>query len=253
MTEVPEHLLERSRARRAALGLGGDAGAAPVPAKAETADAPAEAPTAAATPAPAAAPTPVAEPEPVPPFVEAALTRKKVPFWMVPVLAMLPLWALMYALTLDKPTPKEAGPLLLGAEAYSSCSSCHGGGGGGGVGPALNGGAVVAAFPNAADQLFWIMEGTAGFKELGIATYGANQVPVGSGGNMPGWKNSMTAQQLIGVVRHERETLSGEKQDAESLKATYEAIQAMIDEKYPERSAEFKAAIDEWSMLPPEL
>jgi mono/diheme cytochrome c family protein len=236
------------------LGLGGDAAAAPVPAKAEAAEPPAEAPAAAATPAPAVAPPPVAEPEPVPPFVEAALTRKKVPFWMVPVLAMLPLWALMYALTLDKPTPKEAGPLLLGAEVYGvSCASCHGGGGGGGVGPALNGGAVLAQFPNAADQLYWVMEGTAGFKELGIATYGANEVPVGSGGNMPGQKNALDAKQLIGVIRHERETLSGQAQDAESLKAEYEAIQAMIDEKYPERSEEFKAAIEEWSMLPPEL
>ena len=30
MTEVPEHLLARSQSRRAALGLGGDAPAAPV-------------------------------------------------------------------------------------------------------------------------------------------------------------------------------------------------------------------------------
>jgi menaquinol-cytochrome c reductase cytochrome b/c subunit len=60
MTEIPEHLLQRSRERRKALGLpvpGEEGGAAEEPAPAESAAAPAEAAEAPAeTPAPAAAP-----------------------------------------------------------------------------------------------------------------------------------------------------------------------------------------------------
>lgn len=245
MTEVPEHLLQRSKARRAALGLGGDAGdvAAPAAPKAGAEVATTEA----AAPAAAAAPVVEAPPvvEKLPPFVETAIARKKIPFWAASVLAILPVWALVYGLTLDKPTPKEAGPLALGSATYASCAGCHGGSGAGGSGPALNGGAVLETFPNAADHLHWVIEGTAGFQALGLTTYGANNKPVGGGGVMPAWA-SLTAQELIGVVRHEREALSGGSFDP----AEYEQIQAMVDENYPERSAEFKEAIAAWADLP---
>ena len=106
MTEIPEHLLARSRARRAAMGGGG--GDTPAPTEsaatpATTSSAPAPA---AAAPAPAAPAVPEA-PAPVPPWVEAANERKKIPYWAVPVLALLPVWAVVYMLTLDKPTDLE--------------------------------------------------------------------------------------------------------------------------------------------------
>jgi len=85
VTEVPEHLLKRSRDRKAALGGGGDSGgdapAASTPAVSESTEV---APKAAA---PVAAATPAAAPEPVAPYVEAALKRKKIPFWAMPMLA----------------------------------------------------------------------------------------------------------------------------------------------------------------------
>lgn len=253
MTEIPEHLLQRSRARRAALGLGGDAGDAPAAAPATTtpkAAAPTEAAAPAAAPAPAPAPKP-AKIEPRPPYVETALRRKKIPFWVIPVLAALPIWGLMYALTLDKPAPKTAGPLTEGATVYGSCAGCHGPTGGGvGSFPKLSGGAVVEEFPDAADHLYWVMEGTAGFKALGIATFGASNKPVGGAGNMPGWQ-SLTAQQLISVVRHERETLSGEQMDAAKLEAEYQAMLDMVKEKFPDRASEFEEAINGWAGLPP--
>lgn len=253
MTEIPEHLLQRSRARRAALGLGGDAGDAPAATPATTAPTAAAATEAAApAAAAAAAPTPApAKPKPIPPYVAAATQRKKIPFWVIPVLAALPIWALMYALTLDKPAPKMAGPLSEGATTYGSCAGCHGPTGGGiGSFPKLSGGAVVEEFPNPADHLYWVMEGTAGFKTLGIATFGKSQKPVGGAGNMPGWQ-SLTAQQLIGVVRHERETLSGEKMDAATLQKEYADMLAMVKEKFPARASEFEDAINGWAGLPP--
>lgn len=246
MTEVPEHLLQRSRARHAALGLGGDeGGAAPVPAS------PTE--TAPAATTAAAAPVPVVEPEPevpaiVPPYIEAARRRKKMPFWAVPVVAFTPIWVLIFALTLDKPTPKEPGPLALGAATYTSCSACHGGGGEGGVGPQLNDGKVLETFPKFADQLYWVMQGTQGFKNQGLTTYGTGVKKPLDAGNMPSWADALTAEQLIGVVRHEREKLSGEKFDPK----VYDETLAMIKAKYPEKLADFQAAVDSWKDLPPD-
>ena len=246
MTEVPEHLLQRSRARRAALGLGGDeGGAAPVPAT------PTETAPAAAAAAPA--PVPVAEPEPevpaiVPPYIEAARRRKKMPFWAIPVVAFTPIWVLIFALTLDKPTSKTPGPLALGAATYTSCSACHGSGGEGGVGPQLSGGKVLTTFPNFADQLYWVMEGTQGFQNQGLTTYGTGVKKPLSGGVMPAWGDALTASQLIGVVRHEREHLSGEKFDPK----IYDDTLAMIKAKFPSKLPEFQAAIDSWKALPPD-
>jgi mono/diheme cytochrome c family protein len=251
LTEVPEHLLQRSRARRAALGLGGDAGAAPATTPAPAASTEAAPAAAAAAPAPAApvAPAPPPPPEKLPPYVETAMRRKKIPVFVIPVLVMLPIWALMYALTLDKPTATTAGPLTEGATVYSKCAGCHGGTGGGGVGPQLSGGAVVKQFPNIGDQLHWVMLGSEGFKAAGLDTYGVSKNPIKGG--MPGWQ-TLSAEELIAVVRHERETLSGEKVDAAQLKQQYDDIQKMVDKEFPDRSGEFKAAIDGWAALPPE-
>lgn len=250
MTEVPEHLLQRSRDRRSALGLGGGdiaAAAAPKPAAevavADSGAAPA-ASAASAAPAPATQAAPETKAEPVAPYVEAGMRRKKIPVWAMPVLAALPIWAIIYAGTLDKETPKQQGPLALGTEVYTAkgCAGCHGGSGGGASGPALTN--LSADFPNPADQLFWVMEGSDGFKAKGLATYSEAQKPVKGG--MPGWATTLTAEELIGVVRHEREAFSGEKFDA----ATYDKMLEMIAKEFPDRQAEFKEAIDAFKLLP---
>ena len=124
MTEVPEYLLARSRERRAAMGGGGDAGEAEAAPAAS-----AEAAPAAATPVPVpaaeTAPAEPAEPEPVPPFVEAAERRKKMPVWVVPVLVCLPIWAIYYVGTLENPPQAATGLLGEGQEVYaSSCAGC---------------------------------------------------------------------------------------------------------------------------------
>lgn len=217
MTEVPEHLLRRSQERRAAMGLGpepGDAGGGDTPA---ASDAASSAPAAAAPETPAgSAPLPVppkaadAPPPPKAPFVEAAERRKRVPMWALPVLAALPVWAFLYAGTLDPKTSAASDPVTAGAAIYSErCASCHGGTGGGGVGPALADGAVLETFGDAADQVAWVSGGSEAFLEAG--TYGDAARPVEGG--MPAFGGTLTPEELVAVVAHERVTLSGEEYD----------------------------------------
>lgn len=210
MTEIPEHLLARSRARRAAAGLGGEA--APTGGEVEVASAatPAASP-AAATPAtqPAAAPPPP-PPPPTPPYIQAYKDRRKIPFWVMPVLLALPLYLFIYANTLVKPSAGETGPLATGKSLYvTNCSGCHGAGGEGGVGPAFVGGAVTATWPDFKDHIKWVHLGSGKWPD---ATYGAQNKPIGSGG-MPsfGQKDggTLTDLEIAQIVRYEREVLGG--------------------------------------------
>jgi mono/diheme cytochrome c family protein len=244
MTEIPEHLLARSKARKAAAS--GDASAATAPSASAAVEKAASTEAAATTAAAPAVPEPKAEDTYVAPHIQAELSRPKIPVWALAVLAFLPVFAVMYALTNDKASPKEAGPLALGTETYSRCASCHGATGGGGVGPGFA--EVTTVFPNIADQLEWVMKGTDGFKADGKTSYGATNKPFV--GVMPGWAKDLNAKELIAVVRHEREGFAKEKFDPAK---EYPAIQKMIDEKFPDKSAEFKAAIEEWKNLPPDL
>jgi mono/diheme cytochrome c family protein len=215
LTEIPEHLLERSRARRAALGLGGgDAGAAP--AKAEPSAAPAAEARAAVPARAAAAPVEVAKaPEIVlSPYAQAALARKKIPFWAVPVLLFLPLWGFLYWGTLDPHTEKAAGPLAAGATIYTKCASCHGAtGGGAGSIPALT--TTHDTFPDFAEQVWWVVSGSAN-SPPGVAKgtpYGSPARPGGQRiavGGMPAWGNGLTAKELLEVVYYERVHFGGE-------------------------------------------
>lgn len=216
LTEVPEHLLKRSQDRRAALGLGGgDAGGSAAPAASASTEV---APAASAAPAAAAAPVPevVKEPEPVPAYVQASLDRKRIPIWAMPVLAFLPVWAVIYAQTLSPPPKTELSQLDLGAALYSQCAGCHGGSGGGGAGRPLADGEVLKTFPNIANQLEFIRLGSAGFEGVPYGNPdrdGPGQPHKGlsyNGNPMPTF-SKLTDAQLLEVTRHERETLSGEE------------------------------------------
>jgi mono/diheme cytochrome c family protein len=68
------------------------------------------------------------------------------------------------------------------------CTPCHGpGGGGGGIGPQLNHGAVVRAFPNIQD-------------EIKIVTDGKGEMPAFS-------KRDMTKDQIRAIVKYTRTAL----------------------------------------------
>jgi mono/diheme cytochrome c family protein len=226
VTEIPEHLLKRSRDRRAALGLGGGDEAA-----AGSGDAPAAAPatTGAAAPAapppsgpagrqPAPAEAPAPPPKPDPPYIAAAKTRRKIPFWAMMALSLMPLWVFMYVRSVTVPPKVATGPLGVGAEVYSNCASCHGSAGEGGVGRELDKGNVLQTFPHIEDQLRFVYFGTANYNLAGVKSYGNPDRPggphlAGSLGPMPAWGSTvggaLTDDEILAVVCHERFTISG--------------------------------------------
>jgi mono/diheme cytochrome c family protein len=221
VTEIPEHLLKRSKERRAAIG-GEDAPAAEA-APATASEAPAEAAPAAATPAvpaaAAAAPAEVAPPpKPVRPEVAAALQRKKIPFWAMPVLAALPLWAYVYQATLEPPPAGESDPLVLGEDVYGGCAGCHGASGGGaGAIPGLTG--VLETWPDYRDHMMWVRLGSAGWP---ADTYGATDKA--KGGGMPEHP-SLTDAELAQVTLYERVAFGGLEEGSEE----YLALVAIAD------------------------
>ena len=204
MAEVPEHLLERSRARRAALGLGGDApaegsapAATPAPAASEgSAPAPAAA---------AAAPAPVIEPEPTPePVIRP---RRRVPGFVLPVLVMLPFWAMLYAGAFgERHTGEELTPAQLGQQLYTAqgCAGCHGGNGEGGVGPAL--GDVETVFPEIEGHIAWIKGGS---QSVGVGNpYGDPAAGRVAKGGMPAFAQ-LSDEELEALAIYEREAFGG--------------------------------------------
>jgi mono/diheme cytochrome c family protein len=216
VTEIPEHLLKRSKAART-QAEGGTPAAEPAASTPGTAAA-----TTSATPAvptPAAAPAaPVGPPPPKPdiPVVAAAKARKKIPFWAFATLSTLPLWAFMYVRALTPTTERIPGPLGDGALLYSGCSSCHGSNGEGvaGLGYQFSQQEVLKTFPHIEDQLRWVYGGTDAYFTAGVQSYGDPNRPGGAHitkarGTMPGQAGQLTDAQILAVVCHERFTLGG--------------------------------------------
>lgn len=238
MTEIPEHLLKRSRERRAAIGQGEDGGgdgAAPSDAPSSSAPAKTASTAAATTPAStgpatrtgAAAPEVPKPPKPDPAYVVAAKQRRKVPWWAMATLSLMPVWGFMYVRALTASTEAAEGPVGLGAEIYNACASCHGGGGGGGVGYAFTGGEVLKTFPNIEDQLRYVEYGTEGYNLEGIEIYGSPDREggphvTGAKGNMPAFGGQLTGYEILGVVCHERYTLGGADPSSEEYEAEFE-------------------------------
>lgn len=215
MTEVPEHLLKRSRDRRAAIGGGGggdDAGSA---APAAPGEAPGTGLAASAVETPAAAAPAVVEeappPPPPPPYVQAALARPKIPRFAIPALAALPLWALIYAGTLTAGGGEELDPqLALGRDVYAAnCASCHGAGGEGGTGRPLN--EVLETFPDPQGHIDWVVNGS----PAAGTEYGAQgRVSQSDGyGPMPGFGGALSEEEIAAVVRWERVEYGGQPAD----------------------------------------
>jgi mono/diheme cytochrome c family protein len=237
VTEIPEHLLKRSRERRSAIGQGGDAAAdAPsdaaaasnVPATTTPAAAPA-APAASGPPARTPAPAPAAPPppEPDPVYVQAAKRRRKIPFWAMATLSLMPVWAFMYVRAVTEPPEVVEGPIGIGAEIFSSCASCHGAEGGGGVGYAFSGGSVLQTFPHIEDQIRYVFYGTEGYNAAGVDIYGnpdreGGPHVTGNLGVMPAFGGQLTQYEIVAVVCHERYTLGGADPTSEEYAAEYE-------------------------------
>ncbi len=215
VTEIPEHLLKRSQARRGAAGesAGDAAGSTAVATQAA-------APAVAAPKAPAvpAGPAPA---KPDSPVVAAYKARKKIPVWAMLTLSIFPVWAFLYVLAL-RPEPATAvGPLGAGVPLYSNCAGCHGAEGGGGVGYAFADGAVIASYPHIEDQLRWVKLGSDAYKSAGVDIPGdpnreGGPHITGASGVMPGWP-SLTDAELLAVVCHVRYDLGGGDEESEEF------------------------------------
>ena len=219
MTEIPEHLLKRSREARANTTGEPTKKAADNAPEAASAAAQSEAKVHSA-PEPLE-PTPTA---PVAPYNTAATDRKKVPWWAASALILLPIWAITYVGTLER--PPETGPTGLladGDHVYEArCAACHGAAGEGGSGPAMNNGVVLVTFPTPAEQIVWVASGSAG---VGLGnSYGDEAVGRVAVGGMPGFGAALTAEELIGVVLYERANLSHSEFDKGLAEAMDEAI-----------------------------
>lgn len=230
MTEIPEHLLRRSRERRAALGLGGDEAGAPAaaaPASGSSAEvAPATGPASAGEPAGAVAAAAgtavetappggvvaVEEPAPPPYVAPTGPHKSKVPLWVMPVLIALPLWAFLYpsAFASHKKSSAPTDPYAIGNTVFHSagCSGCHGAAGEGGVGPRLAGGQAKLTFPNIQDQISWVNTGSAPFtgKKYGDPNRAGGQHGPATGG-MPAFGGTLSPAQIQDVVMYERDKL----------------------------------------------
>ena len=217
MTEIPEHLLKRAQAAKAkAAGEEADTGSG---------DAAPAAPSAPAAPAAPSAPTPVVEaaPAPVAPYVAAANARRKIPWWAASTLLLLPIWAIAYVGTLERPPKQATGVLATGSHVFEArCASCHGATGGGGSGYALADGEVLGTFPTAAAHIQWVATGSDGVG-LGNPYGDPGRGRVVEGG-MPAWADVLTTEEVIGVVLHERARLSGSTEDADLAQAIDDAV-----------------------------
>lgn len=214
MTEIPEHLLKRSRDRKA-----GGASEASVPATTTPAT---PAPAAAATPAPA----PKVEVKPDPPYVAAAKSRQRIPYWAMGTLALMPIFMFMYVRGLQPQEAEASGPIAIGLENYGSCASCHGGDGGGGAGRVLNNGESLKTFPHIEDMLNWIYAGTEAFEAAGVASYGDPDREGGAhaprsynGSAMPAqgakYGGALTEYEILGLTCYIRYELSGADESGE--------------------------------------
>ena len=160
----------------------------------------------------------------MPVYVQAALTRKKIPLWVMPVLAFLPLWAIIYVNTLSKAPSTVPSQLEAGATAYAAkCQGCHQADGSGGAGRPLNQGSVIKTFPNIAEQLQFVWLGSTGTGAAGTAygdpnrEGGAHATLKYNGNAMPTFKGAVTQTELLEIVRHEREVFGAEKIPANQI------------------------------------
>ncbi len=227
MTEIPEHLLKRSQARKAG---GGDAAAASAPAT-TPATTPAIGQSAApAVPAPKVPAVPAGPPPPKPdiPVVAAYKARKKIPVWAMVTLSILPLWVFMYILALKPQPVKASGPLGVGAELYGgkgNCAGCHGAEGAGiGSAYAFTDGDAMKTFPHIEDQLRWVSLGGAAYDAAGIDIAGdpnregGAHVTGASGGIMPARGGAeLTDADVLAVICDERYALGGVAEEGEEF------------------------------------
>ena len=213
MTEVPEHLLRRSRERRAALGLPGGEGGDDAPPAAES-SAPATTSGGVAPAAASAAPAVPTEPAFVEPVPKAGYLRvqeykrQRIPVWALGGLVALPFWGILYFGAFGERGAHEEVAVDGEAIYGSNCASCHGAAGEGGVGPALAEGESVLTFPEPEAHIAWVEQGSTSVKgqPYGDPNREGGQRIAASGG-MPPFQGTLSAEEIEAVVAYERDEL----------------------------------------------
>jgi len=235
LTEIPEHLLKRSRAAKGKPESGtADSSSQAVTPASEAAPAQAGPPALVA----AAAATPPdpepAEAAPVAHYIKAANQRKRVPGWAFVVIGTLPLWAVSFAGTMQLQEVED--PLFIEAETTyvesGGCAGCHGAAGGGGVGYKLSEGTVVDTFPSPIDQMVHVARGSAAIIDQPYGNpdrAGGVRVSGARGTAMPGQLGTLTLTELELVVFHERAVLSGEATTSEAYQEWMESMREAVE------------------------
>ena len=252
MTEIPEHLLKRSKARKGTSdgdkGTEGAAASGKAVAPAQAASGPAQPPAireaAAAIPRD---PDPVKE-KPVPAYVQASKDRKKMPMWAMAIIPFFTLlWAYSFAGTMQQADVED--PLFIESAAlYSAqgCAGCHGAGGGGGTGYQFSDGEVYATFPAPIDQMVHIARGSAA---IAGEQYGDPERPggarvAGNRGVMPNYDTgAITENELALLVFHERATLSGEPTDDPAYQEWMDHMREVAEGVIPDHAVDVEVLL----------
>lgn len=147
--------------------------------------------------------------------IEVAKRRKRIPLWAVPIFPALLVWGIIYVNGVSNPPAAANTPDAIGAQIYGqSCGTCHGASGGGGSGPAFAGGDLLKVFPTWEEQVKWVNIGKANWTaETGSTTFGATKKPLAA--LMPGFgplgdNHTMSCEDIVMVVRYERQHFAGE-------------------------------------------
>jgi Cytochrome c len=215
VADIPQHLLDRAAARRAALagGTGGEADgstpAAPAPAASASVAAAVPAAAAAVPTAPVkAASAPVVEKVPAPPKGSVAAKFAAVFF-----LAVTPIWAFFMYGAFGTPQASANSPEVIGKTLYNTnCAACHNADGsgkeGGAVGRPLWHNNASLTFPDPLDQAGFVKHGSCAVGK----PYGDPDRPGGQHigqqvGIMPNFAN-LSDKDIMYIVAYERSILS---------------------------------------------
>ena len=214
MAEVPQHLLDMSKARRALLA------GKPVP-EASTPAASTEVAVAASAATPAAKAAPAgggsgASSSPYPVIPASPLAPKGFRFaklGSVFLLTVTPIWGLFMFSAWATPHVKGDTPAKLGASLYATnCAGCHGANGsgteGGGIGRPLWNKQAEKTFPDPIEQVAFVLRGscTKGVPYGDPAREGGQHI---SKEGMPAFRGSLSATQLLYLINYERASISG--------------------------------------------
>lgn len=193
MANIPEHLLARSKAKRAALS-------------GETVDTPKEStPKVESAKPEATLAATVEEVKASGPVRVLPKAPKRVPWFAWPVIGFLPIWAIMFAGTFAS---REQTKVLTGEEIYLKyCAGCHAANGSGGTGPKLAGGEAVKTFPDEADHIEWIKTGSAPFRGKQYGDPNREGGAHTSTGGMPAFASQLSDEEIQLVTTYEREDL----------------------------------------------